>query len=331
MSTRIWITWENHRRSKELSSEFDAEYYPLVHAGKRPVRYVILIVKTIHLLLKRRPDVVFCQNPSLILTTILTFCRSAFSYKLIVDRHSNFKLEYADSRSLKWRIFHFLSSWTIKRADLTIVTNEDLQRICNDLGGRSEVLQDKLPNLAAKRKRPPPFFMTDMNKTQVMFVTTFDSDEPIDEITEAAKSLKGCVCYLTGNCRKYFSDEESRSLLNYNVVLTGFVSDDDYLSLMENVDIVVVLTKKDLILNCGAYEAISMDKPLILSDTPTLRRYFERAALYCEPDPLSIKSKILEASHDLNSLIENQAERKGELEGFWNERFKQVQSDNYLN
>lgn len=331
MSKRIWITWENHRRSKELSSEFGASYYPLICEAKRPLRYILLTVRTIFLLLKERPNVVYCQNPSIVLTALLAFFKSIFRYKLIVDRHSNFKLEYKSSPDLKWRVFHFLSRWTINKSDLTIVTNEDLKKICENVGGKAEILQDKIPDLRRSGEFQPPPFMKNMDKIQVMFVTKFDSDEPIDEIAEASKELKDYVCYLTGNYRKRFSDGEAKEYLSHDVVFTGFVSDEDYVSLLEYSDLVVVLTKKDFILNCGAYEAIAMDKPLILSDTPTLRRYFERAAIYCKPDPLSISSKILEASQDLNSLRNSQEERKRELEISWVDRFKKLKSDNYLN
>lgn len=326
MSKRLWITWENHRRSKELALEFDAKYFPLVHEASRPVRYLVLTARTVELILREKPRVVFCQNPSIVLTTLLILLRVFFCYKLIVDRHSNFKLEYKTSSAVKWKIFHFLSSWTVRHADLTIVTNEDLKRVCNEYGGSAAVLQDKIPDFSNELKRPPPVFMRKMEKTQVMFVTMFDLDEPIDEIISASKALSGCVCYLTGNYKKYYNNAKAEEFLGFDIVLTGYISDDDYLSLMENSDLVVVLTKKDFILNCGGYEAIAMEKSLILSDTPTLRSYFGSAAKYSKCNAQDIEYNITESVGCIEAMVRGVIIRKSELKNSWVIKFKSVRA-----
>lgn len=326
MSNRLWVTWESHRRSKELALEFGSKYYPLVYDAVRPLRYIVLSGRTIILLVKEKPDMVFCQNPSIVLTSLLTLLKQVFRYKLIVDRHSNFKLEYRDLKSLKWMVFHLLSRWTVKNADLTIVTNEELKRLCESMGGRAEVLQDKLPDLSAEYLRMPPSFMKNMEKTQVMFVTMFDPDEPINEIIEAGKSLTDCVCYLTGNYRKRYSDSVAKKYSEHEVLFTGFIPDEDYLSLMENVDLVVVLTKKDLILNCGAYEAISMNKALILSDTPTLRGYFGSIAEYSKCSSNEIEVNVRKAVNSVFEMTYNMKSGKEKLKNLWLERFLSVKA-----
>lgn len=325
MSKRLWVTWENHRRSKELALEFEANYFPLVHEGGRPVRYVVLTARTVALVLREKPRIVFCQNPSIALTTLLVFLKRFLNYTLIVDRHSNFKFEYEKSSSVKWKFFHFLSRWTVKHADLTIVTNEHLKNVCDEYGGRAVVLQDKIPNFANNFKRPPPTFMRKKEKTQVMFVTMFDPDEPIDEIVSASKVLSGCVCYLTGNYKKYYANAKAEEFLGFDVVLAGYISDEDYLALMENVDLVVVLTKKDFILNCGGYEAIAMNKPLILSDTPTLRNYFGSASEYTKCSADEIEASIQNASNNTEAMYNNLVSGKEELQALWVEKFKSVE------
>lgn len=324
MSKRLWITWENHRRSKELALEFDANYFPLVYEGNYLVRYAVLTARTVALILREKPRTVFCQNPSIVLTTLLILLRMVFCYILIVDRHSNFKFEYEKSPFVKWRIFHFLSRWTVRHADLTIVTNEHLKNVCKTYGGSAAVLQDKIPRFTKDLKRPPPAFMKKKEKTQVMFVTMFDPDEPIDEIVAASKVLSSCVCYLTGNYKKLYTNEKSEELLDFDIIMTGYISDEEYLSLMENSDLVVVLTKKDLILNCGGYEAIGMEKPLILSDTPTLRNYFGSAAKYSKCNADDIESNILESIDCMDAMRSRLVARKLEMEALWVGTFNSV-------
>lgn len=323
MSKRLWITWENHRRSKELASEFEADYYPLVYDANRPVRYFVLTFRTIHLLFREKPKIVFCQNPSIVLTALLTILKTIFRFKLIVDRHSNFKIEHKDSPLLKWKVFHLLSRWTIKKADLTIVTNEHLRKICNELGGSSEVLQDKIPDLKIDVDRQPPSFMKNREKTQVMFVTMFDDDEPIKEMVKTGPVLSNYILYFTGKYSKVYSYADL-SGLSENIVFTGFIPDTEYLALMENSDLVVVLTKKDLILNCGAYEAISLSKPLILSDTPTLREYFDGCAWFANNNCLDISDKIKYASINSKQLVAIQSERKTKLQNEWRVSFDSI-------
>src|SRR5690606_11646171 len=88
-----WITWEDHRRSRELASAIGAEYVCLLHSGDRYIRYPILSLKTIIFLFKTKPTLVFCQNPSIVLNTLLCLMRLIFRFGLITDRHSNFKFD----------------------------------------------------------------------------------------------------------------------------------------------------------------------------------------------------------------------------------------------
>lgn len=324
MSKTLWITWEDHRRSRELAKEFKAFYVPLIFDSNRYLRYPILALRTAAVIFSKRPKVVFCQNPSIILAGILVFLKSLFGYYLVVDRHSNFKLEFVESNSIKWRMFHSLSRFTVRHADLTVVTNQKLKKLCDRIGGQSMVLQDKIPLLRGEEPRQRPSLMKHLHKYQVVAVTTFDSDEPIEEIVAASALSSDFVIYLTGNYRKRYSEEKAKALAEQNVILTGFIPDGDYLALMENSDLVVVLTEKDCILNCGAYEAISFGKPLILSDTPTLKEYFKGAAIYTLNDKENIYNKIEESLRKRQSRAQATTLAKSDLTHDWERRFQSV-------
>lgn len=323
MAGRIWISWEDHRRSRELSFKFNAEYYPLVYDASRPVRYFVLTARTLRLIKKQQPNTIFCQNPSIVLASLLVFLKFFLNFNLVVDRHSNFKLEHEKSSSLKWCLFHYLSRFTLKNADLTIVTNEPLKMICENFGGKATILQDMIPRLFDSQPRSRPTFMTNSDKKQVMFVTMFDNDEPIHEMIYAAKLLPQHKFYFTGKYTKILKEKDMKNI-SENIVLTGFIPDDRYLALMENCDLVVVLTKKDLILNCGAYEALSFDKPLILSDTPTLRGYFGECATFTLNDHMSISRSIEYVVNNKVQLISEAYIAKLNLEKKWNRSFERV-------
>jgi hypothetical protein len=54
----------------------------------------------------------------------------------------------------------------------------------------------------------------------------------------------------------------------------------EYISLLEKVDAVMVLTKRDHTMLSGAYEALALEKPLITSDWEPLRQYFAKGTAY---------------------------------------------------
>src|SRR5690606_21870011 len=93
-SRSVWITWEDHRRSRELANALEAEYFAFHQRGNRYTRYLILGLKTIFFLLRIRANIIYCQNPSIVLTTIVCFLKPILGYKVVVDRHSNFKFQF---------------------------------------------------------------------------------------------------------------------------------------------------------------------------------------------------------------------------------------------
>lgn len=322
----VWFAWEDHRRSRELSRAFGAKYILLSLDRNRFVRYPVLAILTFFRLIVLRPKKVFCQNPSMVLALFLVAMRSMFGYILIVDRHSNFKFEHEHSNKIKWRLFWFLSRFTVRNADLTIVTNDPLREICERWGGRACVLPDRLPDMSIENGVVSSnIIINDTSSVNVMCVTAFGGDEPIDEIIESANLLGDCFqLYLTGRCGKYLKDKGSGFQPPENVLFTDFISELEYKNLLKSVDVVVVLTTKDLILNCGAYEAVSAGKPLVLSNTDTLRSYFSPGAIFVNIAPESIAEGIRIAWSERETIVAELRELKFSIDASWRKRFTDV-------
>ena len=123
---RIWIAWETQRRSITLAGLVGAELHilELEHLGK--LRYPVSIVRTMILLARNRGGVVFVQNPSMVLAALAAFLKPVFRYTLIVDRHSNFPLPGERVSGATERVLGWLSAFSIRRADVTIVTNTEI-------------------------------------------------------------------------------------------------------------------------------------------------------------------------------------------------------------
>ena len=270
---RIWIAWEKQRRSIELSKSFGCDLFFVIESGI--LRYPISVIKTYNIIKRERPNVIFVQNPSMVLAVLSTcLIKVLFKCHVIVDRHSNFLLVKKKRVFLFELLFQFLSYLSIKFADLTIVTNKELYTFIDILGGKVMVLPDKIPQLIPSKE-----ILGLKRKKNILFISSFADDEPIHEMSEAAAEFsdEDIMFYFSGNYKKYKRIEHISS--NENIILTGFLSDNDYIDVLHAVDIVIVLTTMKYTLLCGCYEAIAASKVLITSDTPTLKELFDSAVL----------------------------------------------------
>lgn len=316
----IWITWEDHRRSRELSRALDAKYALLFYKGSPLVRYVVLSIKTLRLLSQEKPTVVFCQNPSQVLAALLCILKSIFSYVLVVDRHTNFKLHTVNSKNPKWVIFHALSRYSIRRADRTIVTNTPLADVVSGLGGRAIVLPDKLPELKYLNKTSLK------GRINFMFICTFSADEPVQEVCEVFSRLPNDYClYITGNFKKYKDWESLRGISN--IVLLGYLPEKAYQEYLYSCDVTIVLTGQQMTLNCGSYESIVAGKPQIVAESEVIRDYFNLGAIYTELTISSIRNAVLESVRNSDDLRKQVALLRSAIEVRWTKIFEKFKSD----
>jgi glycosyltransferase involved in cell wall biosynthesis len=170
-------------------------------------------------------------------------------------------------------------------ADLCIVSNPNLVAAVERDGGKAFVLPDKLPDLPAHAPVPAGAART------VVFVCTYASDEPWREVIEAARLMDPHVTmFITGNHSRVQLPPRPD-----NVNVTGFLSERDYIALLRAADVIVDLTCLEDCLVCGAYEAASLGKALVTSDTAALRAYFNRGTVYTKHDSRSLAAAMTDA------------------------------------
>ncbi|MBL4903591.1 MAG: glycosyltransferase [Desulfocapsa sp.] len=207
----------------------------------------------------------------MILATLACVYGKLTSTFIVVDRHTTFLLtrKYRNTPSIL--LFKFLHRFTLRYADLTIVTNDFLADIVRNYRGRAFVLPDKLPLLEFTEKEN---LKGDKN---ILLISSFGADEPIQEVLDAMRLLRtGNVClYISGNNSKL--NQAIRDSAPSNVIFTGFLSNKKFVNLLYSVDIVMALTTSNHCMLCGCYEAVSACKPLITSKKNELQDYFVEA------------------------------------------------------
>lgn len=264
---RIWITWENQRRSIELSRYLNCEFYLFKYSGA--LRYIKCIVNTINVLLKNRNSVIFVQNPSMVLATIACIYKLISNSIIIVDRHTTFVMDNLKKNRFKYILFTVMHAFTIRYADITIVTNKYLAEIVRSMNGNAFVLPDKLPDMAYTE-----YYKVE-GKYNILLISSFGDDEPICEVLKAMEMISDTdtVLYISGNSNKL--PKEIINSAPSNVIFTGFLAENEFNNLLYSVDAVMVLTTADNCMMCGCYEAVAACKPIITSNKVVLREYFK--------------------------------------------------------
>jgi glycosyltransferase involved in cell wall biosynthesis len=203
-------------------------------------------------------------------------------------------------------------------ADLTIVTNDRLSEIIKKNNGRPIVLPDKLPNCIEKvtsTKLKGSF--------NIVCISTFGLDEPYIEVIKAANILPNDIyIFMTGDYKKLRCELIENS--SKNIIFTGYIDDHEYWKLLSNVDAVMDLTHREDCLVCGAYEAISVNKPIILSDTLALRQYFYKGTVFTKNESFAIANSIKFAKTNIEILNNQIISLKEEIDISWSHSAREL-------
>jgi glycosyltransferase involved in cell wall biosynthesis len=273
------------------------------------LRYFISTIRTVQAIKRQKPEIVAVQNPSIVLTVIAIFLRPVFGYKIVVDAH-NSGIFPKEGRS---PLLMSAAKWLQRAADLTVVTNRELKTVVESNGGKAFVLPDRLPEVCKSGDYPLD------GEVNIVYICTYGADEPYNEVLKAARLVpKNIVIYVTGRP----NGKVNQADLPENIRLLGYVPDQEFWALLSSSDFIMDLTLREGCLVCGAYEGVSISKPLILSDTRALRSYFDQGCVYVMADAESIAQGIIYAIKDADRLRSDIHTLKSRLEVSWKNTLK---------
>jgi glycosyltransferase involved in cell wall biosynthesis len=122
-------------------------------------------------------------------------------------------------------------------------------------------------------------------------ICTYAADEPIDQILDATRLIGMQVEFrFTGRSEKL--PAEVRNDLPPNVVLTGFLSEENYLKELADCHVVLDLTTMPHCLVCGSYEALATGRPMILTKSAACERLFKDVSAFTDNSADSIANAI---------------------------------------
>jgi|SRR5687767_12202815 len=316
----VFFVWNSHGiRADTMSKHLGACLYFLYTSR---IRHPTLFIKTLNILRKEKPKIIICQSPPINCALIALLYRFLFAKlepKIIVDAHRG-------SFQAPWSRIKFMTRFVMTRADLTIVEDTEVQDLVfSTYSIKPIILEDPIPvfdqvvfntdlfNRKLRNNKHDPKFLN------VAVINPFTWDSPLQEILDAASKLRyEANFYLTGDFSKASTNLPERS---ENVVVTGFLPRIEYESLLKYVDVVIDLTLDAGRMQAGGYEAIAAGKPLIVSDNPPLRRYFNKGTVHTGNSEKEIIEAIREAREKKAQLEKEMLELSSEKQKEWQEKF----------
>jgi glycosyltransferase involved in cell wall biosynthesis len=296
--TTAWFTWEVQPRNRSMSQLLNVPLYELTSKKHRAIKYALLCCKTIAIIHKNKIDVIFAQNPSIVLSALAIAYKFIFNKIVIIDAHNGGLLPLEG----KYKMLNYLAKVIAKRADTTIVSNKYLAELVTSWGGTPYVMPDPLPT----PHKPIKTHFNDSN--YFLFICTWASDVPYDQVIEAARLCSNEKIYITGNYQKKLTLKQITDLPK-NVKLLGFVSEEDYLDYFTHAAAAIDLTTRNNCLVCGAYEAAALGVPAILSDTQVSREVFTQGYIFTNNSTQAIATAI-------NQMRENRQQLQEDIQVF---------------
>ena len=317
----VFLVWAPHSiRAKNLAEHLDAQLYLISYKFKKkiysPVKYIKLFTNTLLILEKEKPQIIICQSPPIFcaLATLVHQYLTRTKYKIAIDMHTG-------AFDKPWSYLRPLNRWIMKKVYMIIVTNSELKyNICSDIRRKTIVLEDPLSYFEIAKKRMHEEGEQKNGKFfKVAVISSFAPDEPLEEILDAAATMSETLFYITGDkskAGKYILGKKTN-----NVIFTGFLDYNDYVSLLQGVNVIMVLTKRNKTMLAGAYEALALQKPLITSDWPPLRRYFYKGTVHIDNSPKEIQEAIKIVRKRSEEIAKDIGDLRTEKTNEWNKKF----------
>ena len=242
--------------------------------------------RTWRLLWREKPGAVFVMVPPIFAGLAVWLYARARRIPFVLDAHT------AAFLHPRWASWQWLQQRLARQAATTIVTNEHLAEMVRRAGGRVTLVPDVPVRFASVQplERSGDFL--------VAVVCSFNYDEPVEAMLNAARALPDVKFMMTGN-PKHLAAELKKDL-PANVTLTGFLPDPAYAGLLTSADAVMTLTTRDHTMLRAAYEAIYQATPVIVSDWPLLRTAFDDGAVHVDNTAAGIIEGIrtMQREHD---------------------------------
>lgn len=309
---RMALVWAPEEGRTEMFAErlgadlHTVHYLKYKRPGYAPAKYVAQAITTVARLVRRRPAVVYVTNPPIFAATVVMLYGWVSRCTYVLDTHSPC-------------LYHPKLAWTkplqrfvARRALVNVVDQERFRELFADWGADAVVLE-RPPT--ARPSSPP----TRGTPTRVTVINTFAYDEPLTPLLEMARMDPELEVRILGDLGR--ADQRVVATAPANVVFTDYLVGDEYWDELRAATVVVALTTFEYSLLAGCQDAIAVARPLVTSDQPVLRWYFDDIAVFADHGSESLLAAVHKAIDDCAALSDAAIEFRRRREDEWSERF----------
>lgn len=311
---RVFVHWSKYdSRSASLAYHLGADAFFIQSLDGyskliAPAKYVLNTFITFHRLWRAGPDAILVANPPIFAVLVVWAYSFLRPCCFIVDTHS------ATFTVRRWSVFLWLYRLLSKRALLNILHNEVLEHKVASWGVPSVDFGELLYNIEADKHHFP--FREGFN---VVFVSLFSGDEPLEEVLDAARKMSGVNFYVTGSLAA--APKGMVQAASDNIIFTDYLPDEKYGALLRDCDVVICLTTKNHTMQNGAYEALVLGRPIITSDWPVLRRFYYKGTVCIDNSSESLVRAILRIKEEYPRYLQEINELHAEFIATWQKKF----------
>lgn len=296
----VYIAWARFQR-RQISMAGLCGFEPVFLPVQRPVSrvrkgfvYLRNAWLTWSLLRQRRPDVIWMQLPQVPLMWVALFYRFFARAKpvLVADCHNAmFRAPWSEVP---------MGVRLLSKCDIVIAHTDEMMKTANSLGvpsNRLIVIGDPPADIVGASTTMPALAI---KRPWVVFPASFSDDEPIEEVIEAARLTPDVSVLITGDYVN-LDKLQLHAKAPANARFLGFLSREDFDNLIVHCDAVIAFTRLEGLQMSVCGEAVGCQKPMLISNTRTLRRMFPVGGVFVDsanPDAIAV---------GLHSLITNHA------------------------
>ncbi|MDH3267267.1 MAG: hypothetical protein OEM46_00290 [Ignavibacteria bacterium] len=325
----IFISWTKFSRHSDLLGQaLGAEIFFIDNLiSSRGILWKLFFLidyfsksfRTLKIIWKTRPAVVFIQNPPSLTAIVVVFFSKIFNFKVVVDSHNG-----AFERPWVSIPFH---KWALDESDLVIVHNSELY---NNLK-RNPTFKDVKLKILNSRLSEFPGITKNQNGDPYMFViTSYSGDEPVFEMMEGIRlyildNRTELKFKITGNFNKNPDLYRKYSQVK-NIEFIGFVSEIDYNSHLVNAYGVISLSTRNDVQQFALMEAVGAEVPFISSKNSTNESLFNDRMILSENNALEIAAAIEKFVRERDRFYGNVLEIKRMQHDKWWRDFNEVKT-----
>lgn len=295
----LFIIWNPfQRRSETLSSVFRLRscyfHFQWEERSKfmKVLSYVPKFILTFVTLVRYRPKFVFVQLAPTVLLYAASLYRLVFGGKIVADCHNTMLY---DDHWIHWP----LAKTLLRKSDLVLVHNDDVQAISDSMGIESIILRDPLPSMEIPESIDRVAGVEIKSQPYVIIPCGIAADEPVQELFDGIRAVPSMLFVMT-----WFKEKLPPQLISLapnNMIFTGFLPEPEFNALFANAKAAMVLTTREGTQPSGAAEAISLGIPLIVSRVNTTQRLYGDAPVFVDNNADSISRGIRDALNHYES------------------------------